>query len=78
MGQPGVPEVDLIARPLEQGDRYLFCTDGVTRLIRQAELGELIAAAGEPEEVLQTIISLAIRRGGPDNATGVIVYIDEV
>jgi protein phosphatase len=77
MGQPGVPEVDVITRPLQAGDRYLFCTDGVTRLIRQAELGELMQAPGEPEEVLREIITLAIRRGGPDNATGVIVFVDE-
>lgn len=77
MGQPGVPEVDVITRPLQPGDRYLFCTDGVTRLIRQAELGELLGAAGEPADVLSEIITLAIRRGGPDNATGVIVFVDE-
>lgn len=77
MGQPGVPEVDLITRPLQSGDRYLFCTDGVTRLVRHDELSEMIGAAGEPEEALRAIIALAIRRGGPDNATGVLVFIDE-
>ncbi|ACB76764.1 PP2C family protein-serine/threonine phosphatase [Opitutus terrae] len=77
MGQPGMPEVDLIERPLRAGDRYLFCTDGVTRLVRQPELGELIGAAEEPEAALREIIALAIRRGGPDNATGVMLFIDE-
>ena len=36
------------------------------------------AAPGDPESVLRNIITLAVRRGGPDNATGVIVFIDEV
>ena len=78
IGQPTPPEVDLITRPLEAGDRYLFCTDGVTRMVPDAELGELLAKAKEPADALEDIISLAVRRGGPDNATGVVLFIDSV
>ena len=77
MGQPGTPQVDLLERPLRAGDRYLFCTDGVTRMVRDDELADLIAKPGEPEEILREMITMAIRRGGPDNATGVLVFIDE-
>jgi serine/threonine protein phosphatase PrpC len=78
VGQPGSPEVDLIERPLRAGDRYLFCTDGITRLVRDAELAEFLGKQFEPEEILREIITLAVRRGGPDNATGVLVFVDEV
>jgi protein phosphatase len=78
IGQPTPPEVDLIHRPLLVGDRYLFCTDGVTRMIPDSELGGLLAAPGDPEAVLRAIISLAVRRGGPDNATGVVVFVDSL
>lgn len=78
MGQPGAPVVDLVERPLLAGDRYLFCTDGVTRLVRENELKEMLGKPQEPEEILREIIALAIRRGGPDNATGVLVFVDEV
>lgn len=77
IGQPTPPEVDLIIRPLVAGDRYLFCTDGVTRMIPDSELADLVGSGDTPEKVLQTIITLAIRRGGPDNATGVLVFVDE-
>ncbi|MCX6956395.1 MAG: protein phosphatase 2C domain-containing protein [Verrucomicrobia bacterium] len=76
IGQPTPPEVDLISRPLVVGDRYLFCTDGVTRMIPDSEIGELVAQADTPEEALKAIVSLAVRRGGPDNATGVMVFVD--
>jgi protein phosphatase len=78
IGQPTPPEVDLISRPLVVGDRYLFCTDGVTRMIPDTELAELTAGADTPEEALKSIVLLAVRRGGPDNATGVMVFVDEV
>jgi serine/threonine protein phosphatase PrpC len=77
IGQPGSPEVDLIDRTLRRGDRYLFCTDGVTRMVRDDELADLMAQDKDPEEILREIITLAIRRGGLDNATGVLVFIDE-
>jgi serine/threonine protein phosphatase PrpC len=76
IGQPTAPDVDIIERPLATGDRYLFCTDGVTRMISDEELGALMAKADNPKSALDEIISLAVRRGGPDNATGVMVFVD--
>ncbi|HVU35209.1 MAG TPA: protein phosphatase 2C domain-containing protein [Opitutaceae bacterium] len=76
IGQPSRVEVDVITRPLASGDRYLFCTDGVTRLIADAEIGALMEKHDDPTAGLREIIATAVTRGGPDNATGVMVYID--
>lgn len=78
MGQPNALDVDLIDRPLRPRDRYLFCTDGITRLVDETELAELLGQNAEPEPLLREIIALAIRRGGPDNATGVLLFIDNL
>jgi len=78
IGQPTPPEVDVITRRLQPGDRYLFCTDGVTRMIPDSELGALLTNLSEPLETLKDIVELAVRRGGPDNATGVAIFVDEV
>jgi serine/threonine protein phosphatase PrpC len=77
IGQPTPPEVDLLTRPLARGERYLFCSDGVTRLIRESELGELVARDAEPAEVLRNIVDLANKRGGPDNSTAIVIFVDE-
>ena len=78
IGQPNAPEVDLITRQLEAGDRYLFCTDGVTRMLPDSELASLITKFDDPHACLNEIVGLAVRRGGPDNATGVLVVVDAV
>jgi serine/threonine protein phosphatase PrpC len=78
IGQPTPPLVDLVDRPLEAGDRYLFCTDGITRLVRDSELAEIIERDSSPEELLKEIVTLAVKRGGPDNATGVLVFVDDL
>jgi protein phosphatase len=77
IGQPTPPDVDLITRPLIAGDRYLFCTDGVTRMVTDRELGDLLNRPDEPAKIAHEIVHLAVRRGGPDNATAVVVFVDE-
>src|SRR4051812_43780282 len=76
IGQPTPPDVDIIFRPLAAGDRYLFCTDGVTRMMPDSELGSLLMKYPDPKGAIDDIVSLAVRRGGPDNATAVAVFID--
>ncbi len=76
IGQPTPPEVDLINRPLAVGQRYIFCTDGVTRMMPDSELGEMLIKSADPEAAVRDIVGLAVRRGGPDNATAVVIFID--
>ncbi len=78
VGQPKPPEADVLARPLKAGDRILLCSDGITRFIHDRELADLLGNAPGPEECLAKIIALASERGGFDNATGVLLFIDEV
>ncbi len=78
IGQPGLPAVDLKVVPILPGDRYLFATDGITRMVTDAELSQLLKADESPREIMQAIIQLALDRGGYDNVTGVLVVVDEL
>lgn len=78
IGQPTPPDVDVITRPLVAGDRYLFCTDGITRLLPDSEISSLMWKYDQPKPAVDDIVNLAVRRGGPDNATGVVIYVDSV
>lgn len=78
MGQPAPLQVDIVSRSLRARDRYFFCTDGVTRLVGEEEIAAFLSRDDEPDTVLRDIIALAIRRGGPDNATGVLFVIDRI
>lgn len=78
IGQPTHVDVDVISRPLEVGDRYLFCTDGVTRMISESELAGFMQKFADPHLGIREIITTAVVRGGPDNATGVLIYVDAV
>jgi serine/threonine protein phosphatase PrpC len=76
IGQSVPPEVDLIEKALIGGDRIMFCTDGVTRMITERELGEVAAQAKDPFSLAKRLVDLAVERGGPDNATVVAILVD--
>lgn len=76
IGQPPPLEVDVYRETLAAGDRVLFCTDGITRLVPDRELGEVLAAAASPHAAVESLVQLAVRRGGPDNATAVALFAE--
>lgn len=68
-------EVDLEGPfPVQLGDRYLLCSDGLTGLVQDAEIGALLAAA-PVAEAAQTLVDLAKLRGGNDNITVIAVQV---
>ena len=78
LGQAEPPEVDFIVRPVATGERVLICSDGLSRVIKELELKEILGRADNPADTMKEIIENANRRGGPDNITGVLVAIDEL
>ncbi len=78
VGQPKSPQADISFRALMAGDRILLCSDGITRFVQEPELEGLIERAASPEAGIGQMIELANKRGGFDNATGVLIFVDEV
>jgi serine/threonine protein phosphatase PrpC len=57
-------------------DRYLLCSDGITRFVAMAEIEEIMEQAAEPAAATQTLINRANERGGLDNSTAVVLFFD--
>ena len=77
IGQPGVPEVDFQEFIVGTRDRYFFTTDGICRMVSDIELADILSGPESPDEMLKIILELALKRGGHDNLTAVLVYVDE-
>ncbi len=70
-------EVDAQMFLAAPGDRFLLCSDGLSRYIPdEAELVGLLSDLSE-EAVTQGLIDLANHRGGVDNITAVVVTLPE-
>lgn len=66
---------DLIEVPLETGDSFLLCSDGLTGMVTDDEIGELLARGASPEARVRGLVDLANERGGVDNVTVLLVDV---
>ena len=62
--------------PIEIGDTYLACSDGLSGQVTDKEIGQILAVF-TPEHAAETLVNLANLRGGPDNITMVIARTTE-
>jgi protein phosphatase len=73
-GAPDV-EIDLAEVPVQPGDYLLLCSDGLTRMVREAVLADAIARLRNPQLICDYLIDLANRNGGADNITVVVIEV---
>ena len=72
MGPHAQVEVDLEGPfPVEDGDIFLLCSDGLSGQATDEEIG-LLAAELEPREAAAALIGLTLVRGAPDNITEIV------
>lgn len=69
-------EVDLTVDEPRPGDRYLLCSDGLSKMLRDDEILETFGADGV-EEVAEALIAAANEHGGRDNVSVVVIRVDE-
>lgn len=62
---------------LAAGDRILLCSDGLTAVLADEHLAEILDADDEPASLCARMVDAARAGGGPDNITVVVVRVDE-
>jgi len=67
---------DITSHTVVKGDRYLVCTDGITRSVTHDELAAYLRDCDSPDQAADALVSLAHERGGFDNATAVVIFVD--
>jgi PPM family protein phosphatase len=67
-------EADLGKQVIENGDYLLLCTDGLSNLIKDDEIMELVIAAEDVEQACENLINKAKENGGFDNITVVVIH----
>lgn len=66
-------ELEHSPKKLEAGDWILLCTDGLTAVLEDAEIAEVLNNAPNPEAACQKLVDLTLEGGAPDNVTVVVV-----
>lgn len=69
------PDIKVIS--LKRGDRLLLCTDGLSEMIKDGEIAEIMGKMQRLEAILQSFVTRANETGGDDNITAVIIECNE-
>lgn len=67
-------EVELNTFERNPGDRYLFCSDGMTAHLEDIEIETILYDAETPYEAVRELLYASLRGGGEDNITVLCVY----
>ena len=69
-------DLDVLHLDFSEGDQFLLCSDGLSRLLSMEEIQNLMQTT-TLEESVQTMIHTALLRGAPDNVTVISVQSDD-
>lgn len=69
--------VDLQGDDASIGDCYVLCSDGLSGMIEDSEILDIVSRAPSIEEACRKLIALANEHGGEDNITAVLVRIED-
>lgn len=71
-----IPAVNLASHALLQPEVFLLCTDGLTKMVEEADIAFVLRTAPSAQQAADVLVELANDWGGLDNTTCVVVYAE--
>jgi serine/threonine protein phosphatase PrpC len=78
LGPEAAVEVDTRSFRARPGDVYLLCSDGLTTMLSEARLAEILVANPRLRDAGEALIAEANEAGGRDNITVILLRLEEV
>jgi len=69
---------DIYLGTVKPKDLFLLASDGLTGMLEDNQLADLLTAIRKPQEQVDELITEANRHGGLDNITAILVRVDSV
>ncbi|MCD8013623.1 MAG: Stp1/IreP family PP2C-type Ser/Thr phosphatase [Lachnospiraceae bacterium] len=67
--------IDFFDVKLEAGDRILLCSDGLTNMVEDSGIWQIVRDSGSPKEAAQHLVNEANKNGGKDNISVVLAEV---
>lgn len=77
LGIEGDVDVDTTPIPFLKGDRYLLCSDGLSSMVRDEDITEVMRSEKTPNDCARELVSRANQAGGNDNITVVVIDVHD-
>jgi serine/threonine protein phosphatase PrpC len=78
LGSSDTVDVDVFEIEPKNNDRFLLCTDGLTDLVSDKEILEIVKNGEDPEHLCRQLIVKANGMGGNDNVTASLVFVNNL
>jgi protein phosphatase len=70
-------EADVYEMQPLPGDLIILCSDGLTDMLSDDEIHQAVLEGGEVEEICSRLVDMANERGGLDNITAVVFFLQK-
>lgn len=74
VGTDEILEVDTKRMPRHKGDLWLCCSDGLSGMVSDEEIAEILSKASSDEAAADALVAAALEAGGHDNVTVVLLH----
>ncbi|MGO4122727.1 PP2C family protein-serine/threonine phosphatase [Arthrobacter sp. YAF16] len=78
LGTGDETEADYWLLPVEEGDRILVCSDGLNGELDDEQIARILVSEPDPQAAVDELIQAALRSGGRDNVTCIVVDASNV
>ncbi|HEY5529687.1 MAG TPA: penicillin-binding transpeptidase domain-containing protein, partial [Thermoleophilia bacterium] len=75
LGTDGDVYPDVFEVPVEVGDRVMLCSDGLTGMVSDSVIAEILRRDEDPQAAAGLLVQAALDGGGEDNVTVVVVDV---
>lgn len=69
------PELDLFEYPVEPGERWMLCSDGINAVVPEEETEQIMRDSATVREAADRLVERTLELGSPDNVTAVVVEV---
>jgi protein phosphatase len=77
LGMQDSVAVDLVNDEPQLGDVYLLCSDGLSGMLTDDQILDVVGSSGDTNEICRRLIAKANENGGEDNITALVVRFEE-
>ena len=77
LGTGEAPDADFWMLPVHDGDRLMICSDGLTTEVEDERIRQELQSRHTAQDAVDGLIGLALRGGGRDNITVVVVDVED-
>ena len=66
-------EMDIVVREYEEGNILLLCSDGLTSMVKDSQIQDILSKEKNIQEACENLVSLSNDNGGYDNTTVIAI-----